>query len=220
MKNTIYFAIVIFTILLAGCKDRVEKKEPLTETVIEESTVNQVPRESDSYFRDALASINEENREVASEQIINGINALLIEGKNVSGESKLSLDMAIDQLRNIAGKLADNFDVSEEGFKEAVANAEINIAHEYLATNDVYVLTPKDKVTELRLHKVFDHNLKNLEAGTSKLDGNAKKEGEKLKAEGEKLKVEYEAWKKRAEEHIKKTEAHFNEYQPEYVYPK
>ncbi|GGG49067.1 hypothetical protein [Bizionia arctica] len=219
MKNTNLITVVVIAILFVSCKENEAKKEALINEAIEETTVDVVPRKSDTYFSDALASIKADDKQVASKQIIQGVDALLEEGKDVSGLYKLNLDMAIDQLRDIAGKLEDNFDVSEQGFKEAVANAEINIAHNYLATDDVFVLTPKENVKDSRFHQVFNMNLKNLEAGTSKLKDDAKKEGEKLTIEGEKLKKEYEDWKKRAEEHVKKTESHFKEHQPEYVYP-
>lgn len=137
-----------------------------------------------------------------------------------SGLYKVNLERAIDQLRVIAKTLNDNNDVMEETLKEAIANAEINIAHQYLATDAVYMLVPKEKVQDAKLHKVLDFNLKNLEtAGTFKLKEDAKKINDELVLESKKLKAEYEAWKKRAKEHAKQTEAHFKEHQPEYVYP-
>jgi hypothetical protein len=212
MKNINIVSILLMATLFVGCKNDETKNNALGKAVVEETTVNPISRESDTYFSKALASIKEENRPMASKQIIKGVDALLKEGKDVIGQNKENLDMAIGQLRNIAGKLNDNFDVSEQGFKEAVANAEINIAHNYLATDDVFMLTPKDNLEETKLHRVFEVNLKKLEVNNSKLKGKAKTEGQKLTVEGNKLKKEYEAWKKKAEAHNRKTIAYFKKY--------
>jgi hypothetical protein len=212
MKNINIVSVLIMATLFVGCKNDKTKTNVLENAVVEETAVNPISRESDTYFDKASASIKEENRQMASKQIIKGVDALLEEGKDVIGQNKENLDIAIDQLRNIASKLDNNFDVSDQGFKEAVANAEINIVHNYLATDDVFLLTPKNKVQEAKLHRVFEVNLKKLEINNSKLTGNAKTEGEKLTVEGNKLKKEYEAWKKKAEEHNKKTEAYFKKY--------
>ena len=220
MKHTNIMTLLLLTILVVGCKENEADKEAIINKAIEETTVNEVPHQSDKYFSQALASLKEENRQVASKQIIQGVDALMKESKDVSGLYKLNLEKSIAQLRQIAKTLAENNDVYEETFKEAVANAEINVAHKYLATDGVYVLTPKEKVHDTWLHKIFDTNLKNLEArGTNQLKDDAKKSEDELIIEGKKLKEDYEAWKKRVEAHNKKTEAHFKEHHPEYVYP-
>tara|TARA_R110002049_G_scaffold87533_1_gene221855 strand:+ start:2255 stop:2650 length:396 start_codon:yes stop_codon:yes gene_type:complete len=131
MKSTNLLAVLIIATLFVGCKENEAKKEAITNEVVEEAFAHEVPIASDHYFSKALMSIKEKKRQQASEQIIQGVDALLTEGKDVSGLDKLNLEIAIDQLRNIAGKLDDNFDVNERDYKEAVANAEINIAHNY-----------------------------------------------------------------------------------------
>lgn len=220
MKRIYVLIFVLIAMVLVSCKENEAKKEALINEAIEETTVNEVPKESDKYFSKALASLKAKDRQVASKEIRQGVDALLKEGKDVSGLYKVNLERAIAQLKAIAQTLKDNNDVSEEIFREAVANAEINIAHQYLATSAVYVLTPKEKVRDAWLHKIFDVNLKNLEArGTYKLKDDAVKTGDILSAEGKKLKKEYEAWKLRAEEHLKKTEAHFKEHQLENALP-
>lgn len=221
MKTIKISAIVFAAVLIVGCKNKEQKKDGPSGAVVEETftTLDPIPRASDTYFKQALEAYQQEDRATASKMIVEGKAALQKEGKDISGQSKLNLDLATEQLTNIAGKLDENVDISIDGFREAVANAEINISHGYLATEDSFVITPKDVVKENNLHKALARNLKNLETGSSKLKDDAKKEGEKLADEGKKLNEAYQDWKKRAEAHAKKTEEHFKKYQPEYVYP-
>ena len=216
MRTRTILPALLVVLSLVGCKENQAKNEAIEDEIIEETTVGMVPRASDRYFEQAINAYENGNKVEAKKSIEAGIDALEKESKDVKGLYKTNLDIAESQLRNIAGKLDENFDISVEGLKEAIANAEINIAHNYLATDEVYVLTPKENVKEHHLNKALNYNLKSLEAGTSKLTGDAKLEGEKLGAEGKKLKNEFEAWKKRAEDHAKKVQEHFKKNQPEY----
>ena len=214
MKTIKLLPALLIALSLIGCKEK--QPDAVADEVIEETVVGAIPRASDTYFEQAINAYENADKAEAKKKIDAGIEALDKESKDVSGLNKANLDMSKDQLRNIASKLDENFDISVEGLKEAIANAEINIAHNYLATDDRYVLTPKEKLRENYLHNALDYNLKNLEAGTSKLTGEARIEGEKLDAEGKKLKEEFEAWKKRAEEHAKRADEHFKKHQTEY----
>lgn len=216
MKTIKLLPALLLTLSLVGCKENQAKNDAVGATVIEETTVDGIERASDTHFEKALKAYENGDKSEAVKELNEGIDALEKESKDIAALNKVNLDASKNQLRNIAGKLDDNFDISVEGFKEAVANAEINVAHNYLATDDVYVLMPKVKVEENNLHNALDQNLKSLEAGTSKLEGDAKKEGEKLYAEGKKLEEEFDAWKKRAEVNEKRVEAHFKNHQPEY----
>lgn len=208
---------LLITFVFVGCKEKQAKNDAMTEEVIEEATIGELPRASDKHFEQALQAYESGNKPEAITHINMGITELEKESADVTGINKVNLDLATDQLRNIAGKLDDNYDISIKGFKQAIANAEINITHSYLATEDVYVLTPKEKIKENALQNALEYNLNSLTAGTVKLEGDAKKEGEKLDAEGKKLKEEFQDWKKRVEEHSKRVEEHFKNHQPEYT---
>lgn len=214
MKTLKILPALLIALLLMGCKEK--HADVITDEVIEETLVNAVPKSSDTYFAQAIKAYEKGDKVETRKKIDEGIDALDKESKNVSGLNRENLDMSKEQLKNIAGKLDDNFDISVYGLKEAVANAEINIAHNYLVTDDVYVLTPKGRLRDDYLQNDLDYNLKSLEAGNSKLTGQARIEGEKLGAEGKKLKEEFEAWKKRAEDHAKRADDHFKKNQPEY----
>lgn len=214
MKTIKLLSAFLIALSLVGCKEK--QTDVITDEVIEETMASAVSRASDTYFEQAIKAYENGDKVETRKKIDQGIDALDKESKNVSGLYKTNLDMSKDQLRNIAGKLDENFDISVEGLKEAVANAEINIAHNYLVTDAVYVLTPKGRLRENYLQNALDYNLNSLEAGTSKLTGEARIEGEKLGAEGKKLKEEFEAWKKRAEDHAKRANEHFKKNQTEY----
>ena len=216
MKLFKFLPAFLIAFSLVGCKQDQVKSDDMSDEVIEETAIGAVPRASDAYFEQAINAYENGDKVEAKNKIVAGIDALDKESKLVSGLNKSNLDVSKEQLRSIVSKLDDNYDISVDGLKENIANAEINIAHNYLATDAIYVLTPKEKVKENNLNKALDYNLKSLEAGTSKLTGDAKKEGEKLGAEGKKLKEEFEAWKKRAEDHAKRVDEHFKKSQPEY----
>lgn len=209
MKTVKLLPILFIALAFVGCKENEAKKEANMDTVVEETVVSPLPRASDTYFELAINAYQNNDKPEALKQLDAGIDALEKESKSVTGLDRENFDVAKEQLRSVASKLDDNFDISIEGLKEAIANAEIYVAHNYLATDDVYVLTPIDKVQERKLHRVLDRNINNLEVGTKKLEGDAKREGEKLEAEGKKLKADFEAWKKRADDYTKRAATHF-----------
>lgn len=217
--------VMIFTLVsFISCKKKDHTDTlPTDNAVAAEETIKVTPQESDIFFNKALKSIENDDRETASKQIIKGVEALEKEGANKTGQSKLNLDVAMDQLRDIAGKLSDNYDVSVIGYKEAVANAEINIGHSYLATDQVFVITPKDKAKANKRLRNLDYELKNMAAGNAKLTGDAKKAGEAIQLEGEQLKKEYQDWEKRVDAHLKRTseqvDKHKSEYNFDWDYP-
>ncbi|MEO5788978.1 MAG: hypothetical protein ACOH2D_07285 [Gelidibacter sp.] len=205
MKTIKLLSILFIALAFVGCKE----KEANMDTVIEETVVSPLPRTSDMYFEQAIKAYENKNKPEALKQLDAGIAALEKESKNVTGLDGESFELAKDQLRSIGGKLDDNFDISIEGLKEAIANAEIYVAHNYLASDDVYVLTPKNRAEERKLHRILDHNIRSLEVGSKKLEGDARREGENLEKEGKKLKDDYEQWKKRADAYTQRAAAHF-----------
>lgn len=220
MKNikriTLLSILAIIATVVFSCKEH--KKEELKADVIEDETVVNLPNKSDIHFDEAIAALSKKEYKSAGEHLASGVKELKEEAKNKGSQFKTNLDTSIKHLTDISEQLKKGEKADVDALRNLIANAEINVAHDYLVTDDVYVLTEPEKVKESRLHKALDHNLKSLEEGTSKLAGDAKKEGEKLEAEGKKLKDDYETWKKKVEEHRKKTEEHFKKHQPEYIY--
>lgn len=203
-------------IVVSSC-DKKDKKVEVVDVVDNQMSM-ELPNKSDIAFEKALMALDKSEYKLAGEHVDHGIMELKEEAKSKGSTLKNKLDNSIKQLTGVSEQLKKGIKIDAEALRNLIVNAEINVAHDYLVTEDTYILTEPEKVNDSRLHKVLDHNLKSLEAETSKLTGDAKKEGEKLQAEGKKLNDDYKAWKKRAKEHIKKTEAHFKKHQPEFVY--
>ena len=139
------------------------------------------------------------------------------EAKTKGSEFKEELKTSIDKITAVAEAIQNGKKVDEKELRSMIANAEINVNHPYLASENIYMLTEPENVTNYRRGTSLDYNLKSLKVGTIKLKGDAKNEGEKLEIEGKKLKEELKAWNDRAELHASKTLEHFRKYQSEYV---
>ena len=204
--------LVLVTVVIVSCKETKNEKVD----VIEDQELTELPNKSDIAFDKAMTALDKKDYKIAGEHLATGVKDLKEEAKTKGATSKFkaNLDTSIKHLFDISKQLRKGEKTDADGLRNMIANAEINVAHDYLVTDDMYVLTAPDKVNESKLHKALGVNLKNLETGTSELKGEAKKAGEKLEAEGEKLKKDYEAWKKRAEAHAKKAETFFKEYKP------
>ncbi len=208
-------ALIVATVILS-CKQK--QANDKVKDIIEEESVAKLPNKSDTYFVEAISFLDAQKGKEASEYLKKGVEALKNEGKEVSGLYKVNLEKAMLQLTNMASDLDNDKNVSEEAVREAIVNAEINIAHDYLTTTDVYVLEDPDNVISSKTRKHFNRALKNLKKEEGKMKDDAKKEGEALLKEGEKLEEEFKEWEKKVKEYSKKTHEHFKQYSPTY-YP-
>lgn len=219
MKNLKHIGIismfVVTTAMISGCK---ENKKEKTEDVVEEEMVTNMPNKSDTNFEKTLTAIDKKEYKNAGKYLAEGVEELTKEAKNKGSIFKKNLTTSIKHLTDISNQLEKGEKVDVDALQNIMANAEINVAHDYLVTDDTYVLTAPEKVNDSKLHMALNRNLNTLEAGISKLKGKAKKEGSRLDAEGKKLKKEYESWKKRAEAHHKKTNEHLKKHPTEYNY--
>jgi hypothetical protein len=205
--------MVLFVSLLAfGCK---EKKEAI-EDVVEKYNVNRMPNASDTHFAEAVKSMQQNKDIEAADHIKLGVAELEKEGKDVEGLYKVNLNRAEEALKLIATDLNGRKKVSLNTVREMVANAEINVAHDYLSSDQAYVLDEPEQVASRRTSKKFNENLSNLKKEEGKMKDDAKKEGEALLKEGKKLEEDYKAWEKKAAEYAKKTDEHFKKYYPTY----
>jgi hypothetical protein len=217
MKAKQFLIILFAATVVLGCK-KSDKKAQDINGVIEEETIDQIPRKSDESFANAIESYKLDNKAEAAKQIHEGIVALNKEGKNITGLNKFNFEIAIDQLTNIAGKLENEDAISVEDFKEAIANAEINVAHSYLSTDKVYVLERPDNIASNKTKKYFDIMFSNLKKVEGKMKPEAKKDGEALLKEGKALENELKTWEKKAKAYTKKTNEHFEKHNPEYYF--
>lgn len=221
MKLNKVLIILFASTLVIGCKKNDgNKDEKILDDITEEEAIDQIPRVSDEHFDNAIKAYEAKNKSTAAKYINEGVLALKAEGKDVSGLYKVNLDNAIEQLENIEGRLENNEDISSEGLKEAILNAEINIAHEYLSTTeDVYVLVRPENVASAKTKRHFSAMFSNLKSEKEKMKEGAKKDGDALLKEGEILEKELADWETKAKAYTKKANEHFKISSSEYYYP-
>ena len=217
LKKIITIAFV--TTLFTSCNNKENKSKDATieNDIVNSETIDEVPRMSDEDFDKAIKAYAANDKAEASAQLQKGILALKAEGKDVYGLSKVDLDYAIDELTNIAGRLDSNEDISIEGLKEAIVNAELRINHEYLSgTEDVYMLVRPANVASAKTKRNFSGMISNLKKEEASLDQNSKKDRDQLLKEGEALENELKEWEAKAKAYTKKTNNHFKTYSPKY----
>lgn len=189
------------------------------EDIVEEETVVKLPNQSDEHFTRAMSLLDQQKTKEASVFLKLGVEDLKAESEDVSGIYKTNLNSSIDQLSIMASDLENGKSVSTETIRETIANAEINIAHDYLTTTDIYVLEDPDNSVSNKTKRQFNKVLKNLKKEEGKMTKEAKKSGDSLLNEGEKIEKEYKEWEKKAKEYTRKMNEHFNEYYPNYYMP-
>ncbi|MEO5788977.1 hypothetical protein [Gelidibacter sp.] len=215
---------MFFFTLLIGCKkinENIDSNESLKADenigVISDQNGTEQLNKSDVSFGEALSAYSNKEYKKAGDLIATGANELTEEAKTKGSEFKEELNISIKHLTDIAKEIQNGQQVDEKVLCNMIANAEINVNHPYLASENFYMLTEPEKVNDYRFDNSLDYHLKSLEAGTKKLEGDSKKEAEKLDTEGKRLKEELKVWNNRAEAHANKTLEHFKKYQPEYV---
>lgn len=210
MKNKSLLLIILITALTFSCKQKNTKEK--VEDIIEEENVAKKPNISDLQFKLAISLLDEQKGKEAAVYLNKGVEELKNEGKDVGGLYKVNLDGAIAKLTNMSSDLENGINVSEEAVREAIANAEINIAHDYLSTSDIYVLEEPNNVVSSKIRKNFNKALNNMKNEEGKMKEESKKAGEALLNEGNKLDEEYKNWEQKAKEYSEKTNQHFNTY--------
>jgi hypothetical protein len=220
MKSNLILIAALISLLSVGCKKYDSNNESkILDEIVKDEAIDEVPNLSDEHFDNAIKAYEADNKAEAAQQTKDGVLALIDEGKNVGGLYKVNLDNAIEQLKNIAGKLDNNDYISLEGFKEAIVNAEINIAHEYLSTNNgVYVLIKPEDVKSAITKRHFSTMLSKLKNEEELIKKENKNDRDALLKEGEILEKELLAWEAKANAYSKKTNEHFKIYLPDYHY--
>lgn len=213
MNTKVLLTAIFFVGVLSGCKNQHNED---VDNVIQEETVATLPNKSDAQFAVAIDALYNDQPKIAMESLKNGIEALKREGKDLKKPYKRNLEIAINQLQTMLTNLETGVPVPAEFVQESVANAEINIAHNYLSSDQVYVLEEPDRVNSSKEKKRFDRALRNLKKEEGEVQGLAKEERESLIKEGEELDKEYAQWEKKAEDFTQSANVHFKEHSPRY----
>jgi len=220
MKTNKFLMISLLAVMVVGCKKKDSNSDYKTiDSIMKEEAIDEVPNVSDEDFDRAIKAYEANNKVEAAKQIRDGILALKAEGKDVEGLYKVNLDNAIEQLESIARKLDEDYFISMEGLKEAIVNAEINIAHEYLSsTNDIYVLVKPKDVSSAVTKRHFSSVISDLRKEEETIKKDAKEDRDELLKEGEVLEKELTAWETKANTYVNKTNKHFELYYPDSHY--
>lgn len=212
MKNIRTFIMVLLTALAVGCKEA----PTMTGDLVEDMEESQIPNASDIQFAKALASIKSGKNAEAATQIKLGVAEIQKEAKNLSDQDKSGLDKASKALMKTVSDLENGKKVSEKAVLEMMANAELDVAHDYLSTDEVYILLSPEKAASHETRQALDRSLDQLKTDAESTKDDVKKAKDALIKEGDALHADYMAWQKKAKEYLKRANTHFNEHNPEY----
>lgn len=218
MKTMKFLILMVAITCFVCCKKSEDKKDVEKIEVVKDENPRELPNRSDIAFYKAFDALNKKEYQLAGEHVSHGIEELTTEAKTKGSKFNDQLNDNLKDLAHIANHLKTGKNVNQEAMRNLIANAEINVNHEYLISNGALIMMPQETAKNARLHESLERNLMSLGRGVEILEGNAKKESKQLEAEGKKLKEEFEAWNQRVQEHTQNAEEHFKKYQPENVY--
>ena len=180
MKNSLLLAL-LGLFILSACqnneKDEAEKDDD-TVTLVEETEVDELPNYSDLDMDEAIEAFSDGDNTTAANYIRAAVLNIKEEGKVLSGNEKVLLDKSIANLNSLAEKVEKGEVTDIKVLDKVFANAEMNVAHAYLAFTSVYAIeTPEKAKTTLQ------NAITRMENATAKLKGEAKMEADKLIAE-------------------------------------
>lgn len=186
--KTIVTTGLVLAALLVSCKDaKNDKKEAATddeENVIlqEEEVTDELPNPSDVSFIAALDEYMDENYEKAAQYIENGVVELREEEKATENLDGLLLDTEIEKIRSLEEKVRTNKIEDINVLAQAMANAEMLVAHDYI----VYTVSTLLEES-VNGSYYFSKALRSLNNATLKLKGEAKAEAIKIRDNSRKL---------------------------------
>lgn len=194
--------ITLMSLLLLttfSCKDKSTKDIAM----VDETTEMEIPNISDTHFEMALKALQDDDKKKASEELDKGKQGLIDESGNVilTLKGKDKLDNALFALDEMSTTLKNGGTVDENKLRESMLNAELEIRHNYLVTEDVYALTTPKNKEENEVRDIFDNNMEALKSFNKDLKMDNQKKAKTLLAEGEQLNKEYDQWLEKVKAH-------------------
>ena len=140
MKTLVKTSVIVLSLLtIFSCK---EKNDETTDvTTVEEVSEIGFPNESDIHFDNAITALESNNAKKAAEELSKGVKTLSEEGKNLTGKGKTTLDNSIESLNKMVMALKNDETIAPDNLMETILNAEVAVGHDYLITDDLYLLT-------------------------------------------------------------------------------
>lgn len=205
MKKTL-LAIMVLAMFAVSCKDSKEKSLENSnndENIIlnEEEVVDNLPNSSDISFISSLDEFQKGNFEKAATYISDAIAELKTEAENTEDIDGLLFDNEIDKLNNLEEKVRTNKVDDISTLVQAMSNAEMLVAHDYIVYTVSTLLEEPAKGSYY-----FANALKSLNNAIVKLKGEAKDEAIQIRDESKKLvgKIKSEPESKDLEKELKK----------------
>jgi len=182
-----------------SCKDKTTRDVAM----VDETTEMEIPNISDTHFELALKALQENDKLKAAEELDKGKQGLIDESGNIilTLKGKDQLDNALFDLDEMSNTLKNGGTVDERKLRETMLNAELEISHNYLVTEDVYTLTTPKTMEENEMREIFKNNMEALKAFNKDLKLDHRETAKKLLSEGEQLNKEYNQWLDKVKTH-------------------
>lgn len=203
MKKTVTIVLAITT-LMVSCKDDKDKKKVdnnESEEVFlqEEEVTDKLPNPSDISFVAAFEEYQDGNYDKAADYIENGVIELREEEKATEKLDGLLLDKEIEKIRSIEEKVRTNKIEDINILAQAIGNAEMLIAHDYIVyTVSTFLEEP------VKGAYYFSKALRSLNNATLKLEGTAKEEAKEIRDESKQLAGKIQSGDKDLEKNLNK----------------
>lgn len=180
--------IIVCVALAVSCKNAKEKK--LEDEIVndddmvleQEDVVDDIQNSSNSSFMAALDEYQKGNFERASEYIENGVIELREEEEPTELVNGLLLDSEIEKIRSLEESVRTNKIKDIDVLTQAMANAEMLVAHDYIVYTISTLIEEPAKGTYY-----FNKALRSLNNAVFNLKGEAKDEAMRIRADSEKL---------------------------------
>ncbi|MEO2053453.1 MAG: hypothetical protein AB3N10_08850 [Allomuricauda sp.] len=207
MKTLVKTSVIVLSLLtIFSCK---EKNDETTDvTTVEEVSEIGFPNESDIHFDNAITALESNNAKKAAEELSKGVKTLSEEGKNLTGKGKTTLDNSIESLNKMVMALKNDETIAPDNLMETILNAEVAVGHDYLITDDLYLLTNPEKVEDKSIIDIFSKNMKQLENTDDVLQDDGDSMGQKLYREGAELEKQYNEWLAKVKDHNQRANEH------------
>ena len=209
MKKIIFLSWLIVSMLSCSNQD-----EQSTDGIVEEDIVSTLPNPSDTQFSKALTAFSENELTQSAAYLKDGITALKKESEHISGRSKTNVLNDIGKLETLAHNLNTGKPIEESWLRETIANAELNVAHDYLIDTDMYILEEPELVKTRNANKTFNRRLQAIKSELNTSSGDVKKEGQDLIDGAVALQQEMDALNQRMKDYSNKMKIYLDEHHP------
>lgn len=198
-NKTNVLTVTLLALMIVSCKQTNSKDVAM----IDETTEVELPNLSDAHFEEALKSLKDGDSNKAAEELAKGKQGLIDESGRVvlTLKGKNQLDQAVFLLDDMIETLKQGGTVDQNKLREAMLKAELVTKHNYLVTEDTYVLTSPKNQKNNEVRDIFNNNMEALQAFNKDLKMDHQDTAKKLLTEGQQLNKAYNDWLEKVKVH-------------------